>query len=126
MLEQQHSITQRRPDAGGLAFVQTRPILVVRIESDLAVVDFGRPDTRSRQLLVAANFVRHVRNPSRAGNQNGEPFGSPLCVAELRGQWLQPPGLPSESDVRKLLPQPQADTAFGLLTVKPAPISVSR
>jgi hypothetical protein len=41
-------------------------------------------------------------------------------------QWWQAPGLPADSEVRKLLPQPQADTAFGLLTVKPAPISVSR
>ncbi len=33
--------------------------------------------------------------------------------------------LPAESAVRKLLPQPQAATAFGLFTVNPAPISVS-
>ena len=35
------------------------------------------------------------------------------------------PGAPSSSAVRKLEPQPQAATAFGLLTVKPAPMSVS-
>ena len=46
--------------------------------------------------------------------------------AELGDQWWQAPGLPAESAVLKLLPQPQADTALGLLTVKPAPISVSR
>ena len=40
-------------------------------------------------------------------------------------QWWQAPGAPSESAVRKLLPQPHAETALGLLTVKPAPISVS-
>jgi hypothetical protein len=40
-------------------------------------------------------------------------------------QWLQPPGLPDDSAVRKDDPHPQAATAFGLLTVKPAPMSVS-
>lgn len=34
-------------------------------------------------------------------------------------------GEPVSSAVRKLEPQPQAATAFGLLTVKPAPMSVS-
>jgi len=41
-------------------------------------------------------------------------------------QWWQEPAWPADSAVRKLLPQPQPETAFGLLTVKPAPISVSR
>ena len=41
------------------------------------------------------------------------------------GQCEQPFGAPPSSAVRKLEPQPQAATAFGLLTVKPAPISVS-
>ena len=41
-------------------------------------------------------------------------------------QWLQPPGLPADSAVRKLLPQPQPETALGLLTVNPAPMRVSR
>ena len=41
------------------------------------------------------------------------------------GQCAQPLGAPPSSAVRKLEPQPQAATAFGLLTVKPAPMSVS-
>ena len=45
--------------------------------------------------------------------------------AHGRDQWEQPLGAPSSSAVRKLEPQPQAATAFGLLTVKPAPIRVS-
>lgn len=40
-------------------------------------------------------------------------------------QCEQPFGAPPSSAVRKLDPQPQAATALGLLTVKPAPISVS-
>ena len=45
--------------------------------------------------------------------------------AVRRGQWEQDRGEPASSPVRKLEPQPQPETAFGLLTVKPAPISVS-
>ena len=40
-------------------------------------------------------------------------------------QWEQERGAPASSAVRKLEPQPQPETAFGLLTVKPAPMSVS-
>ena len=47
------------------------------------------------------------------------------AVRPAVGQWEQPFGAPSSSAVRKLEPQPQAATAFGLLTVKPAPIRVS-
>jgi hypothetical protein len=47
-------------------------------------------------------------------------------IGSALDQWWQAPGAPADSEVRKLLPQPHADTAFGLLTVKPAPISVSR
>jgi len=41
------------------------------------------------------------------------------------GQCEQLRAWPASSDVRKLEPQPQPETAFGLFTVKPAPISVS-
>ena len=41
------------------------------------------------------------------------------------GQCEQPRAWPASSAVRKLEPQPQPETAFGLLTVKPAPMSVS-
>jgi hypothetical protein len=41
------------------------------------------------------------------------------------GQWAQLLGAPLSSAVRKLDPQPHAETAFGLFTVKPAPMSVS-
>ncbi len=41
------------------------------------------------------------------------------------GQWEQERAVPASSAVRKLEPQPQPDTAFGLLTVKPAPMRVS-
>ena len=40
-------------------------------------------------------------------------------------QWEQLRAVPASSAVRKLEPQPQPETAFGLLTVKPAPIRVS-
>ena len=40
-------------------------------------------------------------------------------------QWEQLRAVPASSAVRKLEPQPQPDTALGLLTVKPAPIRVS-
>ena len=40
-------------------------------------------------------------------------------------QWEQERGEPASSPVRKLEPQPQPETAFGLLTVKPAPMRVS-
>src|SRR5436190_14557753 len=36
-------------------------------------------------------------------------------------QWAQARAWPESSAVRKLEPQPQAATAFGLFTVKPAP-----
>ena len=62
-----------------------------------------------------------------------EAAGRPAARGRGRGPGLaaggrqceQPFGAPPSSAVRKLEPQPQAATAFGLLTVKPAPISVS-
>ena len=60
-------------------------------------------------------------------NQKGEPVGLASADGSAAGdQWWQAPGLPADSAVRKLLPQPQPETALGLLTVKPAPMSVSR
>ncbi len=57
---------------------------------------------------------------ARPGRQSGKP------QRQLHaGQCEQERGVPSPSAVRKLEPQPQPETAFGLLTVKPAPISVS-
>jgi hypothetical protein len=60
------------------------------------------------------------------GNQEaaGCPAASMRCEGTVR-QWAQERAVPASSAVRKLEPQPQAVTAFGLLTVKPAPISVS-
>ena len=46
-------------------------------------------------------------------------------VARRAGQWEQERAVPASSAVRKLEPQPQPETAFGLLTVKPAPMRVS-
>ena len=46
-------------------------------------------------------------------------------TARTRDQWLQALGLPAESAVLNDEPQPHAATAFGLFTVKPAPMSVS-
>jgi hypothetical protein len=46
-------------------------------------------------------------------------------VKELSGQWAQDRAVPASSAVLKLDPQPHAATAFGLFTVKPAPMSVS-
>ncbi len=84
---------------------------------------------------------RQYRRPRamvrRTSAETSEPAGRPAgpshqievrrLVAPERGvgQWAQDRAVPSSSAVRKLDPQPQAATAFGLLTVKPAPMSVS-
>ncbi len=46
-------------------------------------------------------------------------------TARPADQWLQALGLPADSAVLNDEPQPHAATAFGLFTVKPAPIRVS-
>ena len=47
------------------------------------------------------------------------------AVTRRSGQWAQERAEPASPSVRKLEPQPQPETAFGLLTVKPAPMRVS-
>ena len=64
---------------------------------------------------------RNSRRTRRRLSEDGRRVEAPTSV----GQWEQPLGEPVSSAVRKLEPQPQAATAFGLLTVKPAPIRVS-
>jgi len=64
------------------------------------------------------------RAQARAVSERGRRPSS-SAGAGGRRQWAQAFGLPSSSAVRKLEPQPQAATAFGLLTVNPAPMSVS-
>jgi hypothetical protein len=67
-----------------------------------------------------------------SGRESKTAAGRPAAVRVATGRRCAPPGQceqpfgePVSSAVRKLEPQPQAATAFGLLTVKPAPISVS-
>ena len=66
---------------------------------------------------------------NRRSRRSAGGFGSLLversAVRRPLGQCAQPLGAPPSSAVRKLEPQPHAATAFGLLTVNPAPISVS-
>ena len=66
---------------------------------------------------------RSRRSPGGFGRIGRGAGASPAPGAV--GQWAQDRAVPASSAVRKLEPQPQAATAFGLLTVKPAPMSVS-
>src|SRR5947207_7978773 len=61
----------------------------------------------------AAGGLAQERGPAPTGDASGA------------GQCAQARGLPVSSAVRNDDPHPQAATAFGLFTVKPAPISVS-
>ncbi len=66
------------------------------------------------------------RSDGRTESERRALTGPPSpCVWPSAAQWPQAPGAPANSSVRKLLPQPQPETALGLLTVKPAPMSVS-
>jgi hypothetical protein len=71
--------------------------------------------------------VRRDRVPSSLALKTKKPPVRPAAsiLERCRDQCEQPFGDPVSSAVRKLEPQPQAATAFGLFTVKPAPISVS-
>jgi hypothetical protein len=55
----------------------------------------------------------------------GRPLAGDRRSIRAAVQWWQAPGAPSDSAVLNEEPHPQAATALGLLTVKPAPISVS-
>ena len=72
-------------------------------------------------------ILDHVSLRPDEGTQKGEPAGLAFAAGSQgqADQWWQAPGEPADSSVRKLLPQPQPETALGLLTVKPAPMSVS-
>src|SRR3954447_5236049 len=86
----------------------------------------SRPPFGSSDHDGQAGVVRGVRNYEAAGRAGGcDRAVEPLPGSENGGQWAQARAVPESSAVRKLDPQPQAATAFGLLTVKPAPISVS-
>ena len=80
-------------------------------------------------LSVGARWARSSWRQKRRSRRS--PGGSWFIVVVAPavsaggGQCAQPFGAPPSSAVRKLEPHPQAATAFGLLTVKPAPISVS-
>ena len=91
--------------------------------------DAGRQDGVERE-------ERDLHRP--AGSLTETPPGVPAASGwgrERAGRWTpralparqceQERGVPSPSAVRKLEPQPQPETAFGLLTVKPAPMRVS-
>jgi hypothetical protein len=67
---------------------------------------------------------RHGGAARRISEAAGDPAASGLRMGRV-DQWEQERAVPASSAVRKLEPHPQADTAFGLLTVKPAPMSVS-
>ena len=73
-----------------------------------------RAAPRSAAVTGYGNAAGVAHRRRRIGGRAGRP-----------AQWAQPRGAPPSSAVRKLEPQPQAATAFGLLTVKPAPIRVS-
>jgi hypothetical protein len=60
---------------------------------------------------------------SALGGSQAIPTDALRGLADL--QCAQERALPESSAVRKLEPQPHAVTAFGLLTVKPAPMRVS-
>ena len=62
---------------------------------------------------------------SRRSPGGSSRFASCGPVARARVSASSTSGCPPSSAVRKLEPQPQPLTAFGLLTVKPAPIRVS-
>ena len=71
-------------------------------------------------------FMESARVVAEAVNQ--EAAGHPAASGEARvaeSQWEQDWALPESSAVLKLEPHPQPLTAFGLFTVKPAPMSVS-
>src|SRR5215208_5585232 len=73
----------------------------------------GRTGAEGRRGYVAG--TRGIEKP---------PVARRLRRENASRQWAQDRALPASSAVRKLEPQPQPDTAFGLLTVNPAPISV--
>jgi hypothetical protein len=73
------------------------------------------------RVTPGAGGRRRRLTAERAGGRQRMQPGDPGPGA----QWWQAPGLPADSAVRNDDPQPQADTAFGLFTVKPAPIRVS-
>src|SRR4051794_21741647 len=86
---------------------------------------------RSLPAFAGASF-RAPGAVSLRGEQQRRRYAGGVGVADpwramARGerQWAQERAEPASSAVRKLEPQPQPDTAFGLFTVKPAPISVS-
>ena len=67
----------------------------------------------------------HESNPRTESERRALTGPPSLCAGTSAAQWPQAPGAPADSSVRKLLPQPQPETALGLLTVNPAPMSVS-
>ena len=88
----------------------------------------GREDRVEREQgdLHAGAQPTPIRESSEPPGARRLVSGARACgPTTRRGQCEQPFGAPPSSAVRKLEPQPQAATAFGLLTVKPAPMSVS-
>ena len=74
---------------------------------------------------VAASVRRSGNQQSRRRSGGSRLSGGWRARAPPVGQWAQERAAPASPSVRKLEPQPQPDTAFGLLTVKPAPMRVS-
>lgn len=82
----------------------------IRLSSTISGNLRDRPESKSRR---SARRLLWVASWRRRPRRRGE------------GQWEQDFAWPLSSAVRKLEPQPQPVTAFGLFTVKPAPMSVS-
>ncbi len=81
----------------------------------------GRARMRRRRPAATSRRAQRETPPVIGGVVAG---GGEAGIGRPEAQW-QAPGEPADSAVRKDEPQPQAETAFGLLTVKPAPMSVS-
>ena len=97
-----------------------------RYRADRSVRQRAAPAHGSTVPAISVAMVRRwMRRSRRCVPAASSYVEGRSALADRSGQWAQARAAPSSSAVRKLDPQPQAATAFGLLTVNPAPISVS-
>ena len=106
--------------------LETQPTVVPHVVSPTTVVSLSdAAATKLRELTAEeTNPDVGLRVYVYSGGCRGA-VGRRRSPARSDGQCEQPFAEPASSAVRKLEPQPQAATAFGLFTVNPAPISVS-
>ena len=110
---------ERGPDA-----VTVRDIAGAAAVSPALVMRHYRSKDGLREVVdeyVASVFGSLLEQVTRADEAGVFDAGRSRSLAELVVEQL-----PADSAVRKLLPQPQPETALGLFTVKPAPMRVSR